>query len=177
MPLNFEEMRAPRPMIIPVDWKGQQLDVTYDRAAFTMEVIEERYRMSIRDRMARVLIGWDLLKAGVPWQPLPKDDESWEKTIHADRILRALAVSTAERPLTDTDRAELAARPITFEERERAYTDAWNTILIQLDRDFVRAVDTAVLDDFLGVNWRAGISVNGSAPTGASAGSIGGTKT
>lgn len=175
MPITFEEMRTPRPMEITVSWKGQSLDVTYDRAACTMEITENYRLMSIRERMSRVLLGWDLLKAGVSWQPLPKDDESWETTIRADRVLRALAASTAERPLTDADRADLAARPITFEERGRAYSAAWVSILLQLDPEFVRTVDGGILDDFLGLSWRGKISANGSAPMASTGGSTGGT--
>lgn len=177
MPLSFEDMRAQRPMTIPVEWKGQSLDVTYDRAAFTMEMTENRRFMPIRDRMSRVLIGWDLLKAGVPWQPLPKSDETWEKAVHAERLRQAQDGRGADNPLTDADRTEIAQMPISFEDREHVYANAWLAILLQLDPEFVRTVDAGVLDDFLGGTGRSRISANGSAPMGASAGSIGGMRT
>jgi transposase len=154
--ISFESLRTPRPMDIVVVWEGQDLHVTYDRAAFTIEMTEGVYRMPIRERMARVLLGWDLLKGGQPWQPLPKDDPSWDAAIQAAR----------------PEGADVT--PSTTEERERAYQAAWDAILLQLPRPFVRAVDTGVLDDFLGVSWRGAISANGSAPTRASAGSTGG---
>jgi len=146
--ISFESLRTPKPMDITVVWEGQDLHVTYDRAAFTIEMTENIYSMPIRERMSRVLLGWDLLKAGQPWQPLPKDDPSWYA---------------------------IDAEPASWEERETAYRAAWAAILLQLDRTFVRAVDTGVLDDFLGVSWRGAISANGSAAAGALGGSTGGT--
>lgn len=132
--ISFESLRAPKPSAITVVWEGQDLHVTYDRAAFTIEMTEGIYAMPIKQRMARVMMGWDLLKDGQPWQPA--DD------------------------LPADERAE-----------------AWDAILLQLPRAFVRAVDTGILDDFLGVSWRGATSANGSAPPVASAGSLGGTHT
>lgn len=163
--ISFESLRAPKPMEITVVWEGQDLHVTYDRAAFTIEMTEGVYGMPIRERMSRVLLGWDLLKAGQPWQPPAKDDPIWEATIQA---ARAQAVTT------DSERGEACA-PITDDERAQAYRAAWNDIITQLPRTFIRAVDTGVLDDFLGVSWRGAVSANGSAVTGASAASTGGT--
>lgn len=174
MPLSFESMRAPKATPITMVYEGQDLRLIYDRAACTMEITENIGAMGIRERVSKLLIGWDMLKAGVPWQPLPADDESWEKGIHADRLQRALAGRDAEHSLTEAERADLAAQPVTFEERRALYVAAWNTILLQLPREFVRAVDAEILDDFLGVIWRRRISANGSAPIASSAGSPGG---
>jgi len=165
--ISFESLRAPKPMDIVVVWEGQDLHVTYDRAAFTLEMTEGVYGMPIRERMRRVLLGWDLLKAGVPWQPPQRDDPSWVDTIQAAR----------GPGLTDSERGELAQEPITAAERDHAYQDAWDAILTQLPRAFVRAVDTGVLDDFLGVTWRGALSANGLAVVAGSAGSTGGMNT
>lgn len=181
--ISFESLRAPKPMAIVVVWEGQDLHVTYDRAAFTIEMTEGVYAMPIRRRLSRVLLGWDLTRASVSWQPPPKDDPNWDTLIQADRLraVKARHASALEgdlpAPLSDAERSEVMDAPITWEERAAAYEAAWDAILLQIDRTFVRAVDTGVLDDFLGVSWRGAISANGSAATGALGGSIGGTST
>jgi hypothetical protein len=144
-------------MEIIVVWEGQDLHVTYDRAAFTIEMTEGVYTMPIRQRLIQVLLSWDLLRGGQPWQPPPQDDPGWD------------AIVQAARP----DGADVALS--TADERSAAYESAWNDIIVQLPRAFVRAVDTGVLDDFLGLTWRGAISANGSGTMAGSVGSIGGT--
>jgi len=173
--LSFEILRTPRPIEIVVTWESQELHVTYDRAAFVVEMTEGVYGMPIRERMRRVLLGWDLLKGGQPWQPTPKEDEVWEKAVYAARTERAQAGRDADHPLTDADRRDIAQQPISFAERATVYESAWDAIIAQLPRAFIRAVDTGILDDFLGVIWRGATSANGSAPAVASGGSFGGT--
>jgi len=172
--ISFERLRAPKPTAITVVWEGEDLHVIYDRAAFTIEVTENIYTMPVRERMRRVLLGWDLLRGGVPWQPPDQDDPGWDATIPALRV--TLARAGRDTPLSELEADELAAQPITFDDRARAYQAAWDAILLQLDRTFVRAVDTGVLDDFLGVSWRGAVSANGSAVTGDSARARGGTR-
>jgi len=143
MSFTFESMHStPKPTPITVVFEGQDLRLVYDRAAFTMDMTENFRNMPIRTRLRSVLLSWDLLKDGVPWQPLPKDDPSWEEIIGS----------------------EGESRVATPAERDSAYAAAWDDILGQLPRDFVFAVDAGVLDDFLGLIWRGRISANGSAP-------------
>lgn len=173
--ISFESLRAPKPTPITVVWQGQDLHVTYDRNACTMEITENISFMPIRQRQSKLLLGWDLLKAGVNWQPPDKDDPSWEAVIQDRRVAQALR--GRETPLSESEAGELALSPITFEERAAAYEAAWSAILLQLDRDFVRAIDAEILDDFLGVSWRRRISANGSAPIASTDASPGGTST
>jgi hypothetical protein len=177
MSLTFDQLRTPKPTETLVVWDGQDLHVTYDRNAFTIDVIESVYRMPIRQRLVQVLIGWDLLRDGQPWQPEPRDHPGWDAIVLARREMTALVAAGEDTPLEETERATLYAPPITTAERDEAYQDAWGAILVQLPREFVKAVDTGVLDDFLGVSWRVVTSVNGSAPPANTGVDRGGTTT
>jgi len=175
MSLTFDQLRTPKPTETLIVWDGQDLHVTYDRNAFTIDLIESVYRMPIRTRLVQVLIGWDLIKDGQPWQPEPRDHPGWDAIVLARREMRALVAAGQSEPLSETERAELYAPPITDMARLGAYQDAWDAILVQLPREFVKAVDTGVLDDFLGVSWRVVASANGAAPTADTGAGRGGT--
>jgi len=175
MPLTFDKLRAPKPAETVITWEGDELHVVYDRAAFTVEMYENIYSTPIRQRLVQVLISWDLLKDGQPWVPDGRGDPSWTEKVYEMRELRALAVKGG--PLTDEERRATHATVPTDEERLAAYRAAWDAILAQLPREFVRAVDGGVLDDFLGVSWRGGRSANGSAPAANTGAGPGGTTT
>jgi len=175
MALTFEKLRTPKPMQIVIPWEGDDLHVTYDRAAFTIEQVEGVYTTPIRQRLIQVLIGWDLLRDGIAWQPEPRDHPGWDAIALARRELRAISAAGGSTPLDDDTRAALHADPVTTDERRQAYDDAWEAILVQLPREFVKAVDGGILDDFLGVAWRGVSSVNGSAPTASTDAAPGGT--
>lgn len=177
MSLTFDQLRAPKPTETLIVWEGQDLHVTYDRSAFTIDLVESVYRMPIRARLVQVLIGWDLLKDGQPWQPEVKGHPGWDAIVLARREMRALVASGQNVPNEESERANLYAPPITADERDEAYHDAWDAILVQLPREFVKAVDTGVLDDFLGVSWRVDRSANGSAPPANMGAAPGGTTT
>jgi hypothetical protein len=175
MPLTFDRLRAPKPAQTTIDWDGEELHITYDRAAFTVELAERVYSMPIRQRLTQVLLGWDLFMDGKPWQPEDRDDPLWYDRVHELQALRAVALKGE--PLTDSERGAIWEATPTAEERLAAYRAAWDAILVQLPREFVRAVDGGILDDFLGGNWRGGVSANGSAPAAATGGGPGGTTT
>ncbi len=175
MPLELSAVRAPKPTEALIVWEGQHLHVVYDRNAFTTDLVESIYTMPLRRRLVQVLIGWDLIKDGQPWQPEPRDHAGWDTIALARREMRAVVASGTSEVLGDAQRTALYAEPITADERKQAYEDAWEAILMQLPREFVKAVDTGVLDDFLGVSWRAVTSANGSARPASTGAAPGGT--
>jgi hypothetical protein len=175
MALTLDRLRAPKPAEAQIVYEGEELHITYDRAAFTVELVEGVYGMPIRQRLVQVLLGWDLLKDGVPWQPADRDDPSWYDRVHDLQEMRA-AVEKGE-PLTDAERGAIWEAIPTSGERHAAYRAAWDAILVQLPREFVRAVDGGILDDFLGVSWRGAASANGSAQAASMGGGHGGTTT
>lgn len=175
MPLTFDRLRTPKPTETVIFWEGEELHITYDRAAFTVDLAESVYTMPIRQRLVQVLLYWDLLKDGQPWVPDGRDDPCWIEKVYELRVLRAVA--TKGEPLTEEERAMTRATMPSADERLAAYHAAWDAILVQLPREFVRAVDGGILDDFLGVSWRGAPSGNGSEPAGATGGGRGGTTT
>lgn len=172
MPLTFDRLREPKPAEAMIVYEGDELHITYDRAAFTVELVEGVYSAPIRQRLTQVLLGWDLLKDGRPWQPPDRGNSSWAEKVYELRELRAV-VEKGE-PLADTERGTTRADVPTTEECQAAYRAAWDAILVQLPREFVRAVDGGILDDFLGASWRGAASANGAVPTASTGAGRGG---
>lgn len=200
MGLDIAQLRAPRPTTTRITWEGEEVVVIYDRNAFTMDLTESTFSVPIMQRLVQVLLGWDVLQEGRSWQPEERADPIWDTRVRelrvlraatekATRVLRETQAALAEgaaldraaleqaQALTDEERADANAEPPTEAERRAAYQAAWSTILEQLPREFVRAVDRGILDDFLGESWRAQRSGNGSAPTANTGGGPGGTTT
>lgn len=175
MPLSLEKIRTPKPAETVIIWEDEELHITYDRNAFTADMYERIYTTPIRERLTQVLLYWDLLKDGQPWVPNGRDDPCWTEKVYELRALRA--ATTKGEPLTDEEYAMTRATLPSIDERLAAYRAAWDAILAQLPRDFVKAVDGGILDDFLGVSWRGRISANGSAPAASTGDGRGGTTT
>lgn len=166
MPISVDAVQAPKPARIVVHFNGEELNVTYDRNAITNAMVESLFQTPIRARLGLMLLEWDLLQNGQPWQPAPLSDPVWREKAEAQRLADALAhkalpevnealiakVQTHE--LTADEQSTALATPITATERRAQYTDAWDEIFRLLPRDFLRAVDEGVLDDFLGKGWR-----------------------
>lgn len=161
---DLSTIRAPRPATVKVAWGDEVINVTYNRAAFSIALVENVYRMAIRDRVKQVILGWDITLNGEPWQPQPIEHPAWDAVVNARREIQALAERQRagdNASLSEDERAALQAPTISPAERQSAYEDAWDAYLVQLDREVVRAIDTGVLDDFLGVSWRGATSGNG----------------
>jgi hypothetical protein len=175
MALTLDRLRAPKPAEAQIVYEGEELHITYDRAAFTVELVEGVYSMPIRQRLVQVLLYWDLLRDGQPWVPEGRDDPIWRDRARDLRVMRAVAEKGE--PLTDTERGAVREATPTVEECQAAYRAAWDAILVQLPREFVRTIDGGILDDFLGVSWRGAASANGSAQAASMGGGHGGTTT
>lgn len=161
---DLSTIRAPRPATVKVVWGDEVINVTYNRGAFSIALVENVYRMAIRDRVKQVLLAWDITSNGEPWQPQPIEHPAWDAVVYARREIQALADRQRagnSAPLTEDERASLQAPTIAPAEKQAAYEDAWEAYLVQLDREVVRAIDTGVLDDFLGASWRGATSGNG----------------
>lgn len=85
----------------------------------------------------------------------------------ADRVSRVFAEPITIRlcdVLLDWDITDAGAPLVPRQGADGGPDLTWADILGRFPRDVLRAIDTAILDDFLGVSWRGAGSASGSPP-------------
>lgn len=142
MPINRERITQPCPAVVPLTFDGEELTVIYNVSACTPEVLDTIGRAPARQVLSQLLIAWEVLDNGVPWQPAPESDPIWTQRVE----------------LIVTPASERESSPRTPLERRVAYVAAWDAILSQLPQDFLGVVLGAVLDDLFAGKSRRGTS-------------------
>lgn len=183
---DFDTIRSPQPTRVTAQTDAGPVLLHYDRNAVIGAVQSAIYTMPIRDRLARLLLDWDVTMHGEPWHPEALEDVThWQGVIREERE-QAHAAWTALKARHDALTPEAVASaiaaktlrplgaepvaidaPITTQDRRTAYSAAWRAFLDELPNDFVQALDDEVLDDFLGGRWRMKDMATGSPPKAA----------
>lgn len=186
---ELETIKRPLPTKVTAQTEAGPVETHYDRNAVTGAIQNAIYSMPIRERLSRLLVGWDVTMNGECWQPESLENIGhWQGVIRAQREQAHVAwtalksqraaltpeAALALPPLGDEPIAPDA--PMTVQDRRAAYSAAWRAILDELPNDFVKAIDDEVLDDFLGGRWRMNATGRGlpqaSTATGSGPGSL-----
>lgn len=158
MAITKNRIVQPCPAIVPLVFDGEDLTVTYNVSACTPELLDTVGRTPARVILSQLLVSWEVLDEGRPYQPEAEADPVWAE--------RALERRQAERAAA-YDRLPASARayspplndsPPSAAERRAAYVAAWEAILRQLPQDFLGMVLGAILDDLFAGKSRRGAS-------------------
>lgn len=144
MAITKDRITQPSPVVVPVSFDGEELTVTYNISACTPELLDTVGRAPARVILSQLLVAWEVLDEGRPYQPAPESDPIWAQRVEPIESLDGSIVRESI--------------PVSAGERRAAYVAAWEAILRQLPQDFLGVVLGAILDDLSAGKPRRGAS-------------------